>query len=54
VFTGFWWEDLRERDHLGDPNLDRRIILKLIFRMWDLSIWTGSSWLRIGTVGGYL
>jgi len=24
--------NLRERDHLGDPGVDRRIILRLIFR----------------------
>jgi hypothetical protein len=25
--TGFWWGNLRERDHLGDPGTDGRIIL---------------------------
>jgi len=32
VYSGFWWENLRERDHLGDLGLDGRIILKRIFR----------------------
>ena len=31
-----------------------RIILKWIFRKWDVGVWTGSSWLRIGTGGGLL
>jgi hypothetical protein len=35
AYTGFWWEDLRERDHLGDPGADGRIILRWIFRKWD-------------------
>jgi len=35
VCTGFWWGNLRERDHLGDPGLDGRIILKWIFGKWD-------------------
>jgi len=47
------WGNLRERDHLGDPGVDGRIILRRIFRKWDVGVWTGSSWLRIGTVGGH-
>jgi len=45
---------LRERDHLGDPDVDERIILRWNFRKWDVGVWTGSSWLRIGTGGGHL
>jgi hypothetical protein len=30
--TGFWWDNLRETDYLGDPGVDGRIILRWIFR----------------------
>jgi hypothetical protein len=32
VDTGFWRGNLRERDHLEDPDVDGRIILRWIFR----------------------
>jgi hypothetical protein len=35
VHTGFLWGDPREDDHLGDPGVDGRIILKWIFKKWD-------------------
>jgi hypothetical protein len=35
VHTGFGAGDLRERDHLKDPGLDWRIILKWKFKKWD-------------------
>jgi hypothetical protein len=54
VYIGFYWENLRERDHLGDSGVDGRIILRRIFRKWDVELRTGSSWLRIGTGGGHL
>jgi hypothetical protein len=31
VYTLFWWGNLRERDHLGDPVVDGKIILRWIF-----------------------
>jgi hypothetical protein len=53
LHTGFWWGNLRKGDHLEDPGVDRRIILKWIFKKWD----GGIPWidlLRIGTNDGLL
>ena len=54
VYTGFWWGNVGERDHLEDPGVDGRVILRSIFRKWNVGTWTGSSWLRIGMGGGHL
>jgi hypothetical protein len=51
---GFWWGNLRERDHLEDPGIDGRLILRWILRKWDVGVWTGFSWLRIEKGGGHL
>jgi len=44
---------MRERDHLGDPSVDERIILKWVFRKWEVGVWTGPRWLRIETGCGH-
>jgi len=54
IYTRFWWGNLRERAHLEDSGVDGRIILRWIFRKWDVGSWIGPIWLRIGTGGGHL
>ena len=46
--------NMKEKDQLEDPDIDGKIILRWIFRKWDLRVWNGSSWLRKGTSGGNL
>ena len=45
---------MRKRDHFEDQVVDGRIIIRWIFRKWDVRAWTGLIWLRIGTDGGHL
>jgi len=35
VYTGTWWGNLREREHLEDPGVVGNIIWRCIFRKWD-------------------
>jgi hypothetical protein len=44
VYTGFWWGNLSERDHLGNPGIDGRIILSSIFKKWDVG---GMDWIEL-------
>jgi hypothetical protein len=54
-----WWHRknilaLYKTGSWGDRDVDVMIILRWIFRKWDIGVWTGLSWLRIGIGGGYL
>ena len=48
MYTGFWWGNLRERDHFGDTGVDGRIILRWIFRKWDVG---GMDWIELAHDG---
>ena len=49
-----WCGNMMEKDHLGDPGVDGRIILRCILRKWNVSIRTGKRLLMIGRVRGKL
>ena len=51
---GSWWGNRREGDHWGDLGVDGWIILGWTCNRWDVCIWTGLGWPRIGTGGGRL
>jgi hypothetical protein len=41
-------------NYLGDPDIDGRIILKLILEKYGVRVWTGFKWLRIRISGEIL
>jgi len=49
-FNNLW----SEKDHWRDLGVDGWLILGWISRRWDVGIWTGLGWPRIGTGGGRL
>jgi len=48
MYTQFWSEDLKGRDHLEDLGTDK------IVEKQDRRMWTEFIWLRTGTNGGSL
>jgi len=52
--AGFWCGNVRERDDLGNPGINGRIILRWIFSKWNVGSWNASNWLRIATGGRHL
>jgi hypothetical protein len=53
-FAGFWWESQTARDHLEDQGIDGTMGSKWILGRLVGGVYSGSSWLRIGTGGGLL
>ena len=53
MYIGFWWRNLEEREHLEDPDVDGKIVLRWIFTEWDGRAgadWSGSEW---GQLAGF-
>jgi len=44
-YTGFWWGNLGERVHLGDPGVDGKIILSNIISLGG-GMW-GMDWIEL-------
>jgi hypothetical protein len=38
VHTGFWWGNLKEKDHQENLGTDKSTILKWILKKWDWSM----------------
>jgi hypothetical protein len=51
--TGFWWENARKRP-FGRPRRRWEDEIKMDLRENGWGVWSGFTWLRIGTVGGLL
>jgi hypothetical protein len=52
MHTGFWWRNLKNRDHLEDLGIDGMKILTQILVKYDGIVWTGLIWLRIERIIG--
>jgi hypothetical protein len=49
--TRFWWESQKERDRSEDAGVNGKMGSKSILRRLAERVWSGFTWLRIGTGG---
>jgi hypothetical protein len=35
MYTGFWWGNMKKRDHLEELGINGRILLRWIFKKWE-------------------
>jgi hypothetical protein len=40
MYTGYWWESQKERDHWEDQDVGGWVILKWILERKDEAVWT--------------
>jgi hypothetical protein len=52
--TRFWWGRPKERDHLEDQGVGRKMGSEWIFGRLAWGVWIGFGWLRTRTGGGLL
>jgi hypothetical protein len=50
----FWWGNPKERDHLEDQGVGRKMGSESILGRLSWGVWIGFDWLRTGTGGGLL
>ena len=53
VCTEIWQGDLNERNYLEKLDVDERVELNCIFKMWNKGAWIEFMCLRIRTDGGH-
>ena len=54
VCTGFWWGNLRERDHLENPGVDEMDNIRMNLQEMGCEGTDLIDWFRRGTGGGHL
>jgi hypothetical protein len=54
IYTKFWPENLKVRDHSEYIGIDWKTTLELILGRYGGKVWTGCIWFRIGASGGVL
>jgi hypothetical protein len=49
LLPGFWYGDLKDRDHFKDLSINGRIILQWVLNEEDWREWSSLTWLKIWT-----